>query len=81
MSEPTPGAPVNTDVEEPLDDEYDEDEVEEITVAAEDGSVIISGADFGLELTPAEARELAQALIETAEEAESDEDDEDDDEG
>lgn len=49
----------------------DEEDFEELTVeSTEDGTVLLQGTDWGIELSPEGARELAQALLDAASDAE-----------
>ena len=59
----------------------EEEEYEEISVEiTEDGLISLSGPEWQLELSPAEARDLAEALVELADEIENPEEDDEDEE-
>ena len=62
------GGPGDAEAHEHDDDE--EGEIEEIGIVAEDGMVYVYGSDWQLDLSPEEARELGNALLEAADEAE-----------
>lgn len=64
----TPEVPHNHNADEMVDDEFEEIGVD----ITEDNMVWIHGEEWELVLSPAEARELAQAITEAAADAEAD---------
>ena len=64
----TPEVPHNHSADETVDEEFEEIGVD----ITEDNMVWIHGEEWELVLSPAEARELAQAIIEAAADAEAD---------
>jgi hypothetical protein len=64
----TPEVPHNHSADEVADDEFEEIGVD----ITEDNMVWIHGEEWELVLSPAEARELAQAITEAAADAEAD---------
>lgn len=68
MSMGTPEVPHNHNADEMVDDEFEEIGVD----ITEDNMVWIHGEEWELVLSPAEARELAQAITEAAADAEAD---------